>query len=307
MFNKLLIFISLLSIVGCMNETSTPRDTTTTGNISVAVDENFYPIIDSQIQVFNATYPKAKVTATYGAEADIVSNFLKDTSRVIVIGRKLSKNEMEIITKNVTKPREVMIAKDAIALIINKENIAEMLTVQDVKKILNGTVTNWKTINKAAIDNEIQVVFDNKNSGTVRYMMQTVTDGKPFGAKSSAVNNSQEVINFVEKNKNALGIIGVNWISDMDDPQQQAFMKNIKVVSVAENELKSYVQPYQAYIAMNKYPFTREVYAISRDMYNGLGRGFSTFMASHPGQLIILKSGIVPAQSNLEVRSSELN
>jgi phosphate transport system substrate-binding protein len=57
----------------------------------------------------------------------------------------------------------------------------------------------------------------------------------------------------------------------------------------------TFYSPHPAYIAQGDYPFTREVFCINRQTYNGLAYGFSAFIAGEKGQLIILRCGLVPA------------
>jgi len=69
----------------------------------------------------------------------------------------------------------------------------------------------------------------------------------------------------------------------------------VAVSSEFDTEGVEFTKPYQAYIADKSYPFIREVYMISRETFTGLGSGFISFVASDPGQRIILKSKLVPA------------
>jgi phosphate transport system substrate-binding protein len=125
-----------------------------------------------------------------------------------------------------------------------------------------------------------------------------------FGLKGSlpnycySANTNSEVIDYVESHPEALGIISVNWISDRDDSISHSFLKRIKVVAISSeyySEGEDFYTPHPAYIADKSYPFIREVYAISRETFSGLGSGFISFVASDPGQRIVLKMGMVPA------------
>ena len=66
------------------------------------------------------------------------------------------------------------------------------------------------------------------------------------------------------------------------------------------NNANSY-KPYQAYLAMGLYPFTRNVYIISTDPKTGLPSGFTKFVSTDRGQKIILKSGMVPATQVIRI------
>ena len=107
------------------------------------------------------------------------------------------------------------------------------------------------------------------------------------------------MVKYVERNKDAIGIIGVNWISDSDDTLTHRFLMKVKVVAVSSSAdpdgLDGYYTPCQGFIARNYYPFVREVFIISKETFAGLGSGFASFIAGDVGQRIILKSGLLPA------------
>jgi phosphate transport system substrate-binding protein len=110
--------------------------------------------------------------------------------------------------------------------------------------------------------------------------------------------SSAEVINYVEKHPNSLGIISVNWISDRQDSTSFSFLSRISTVAITSefySEGPDFYQPHPAYIADRSYPFIRDVYAINRETFPGVGSGFIMFVAGDQGQRIVLKSGMVPA------------
>jgi len=174
-----------------------------------------------------------------------------------------------------------------------------MLFYDQIADIFNGKIVNWKQINpKKSLKDSLKIVFDNYKSGNPRYLREKFNLSK-LPATCFAVNNNAEVINFVEKNKNAIGIISVNWISDPADTVSHGFLKKIKVVRISgpgDNVPgTNFYSPHPGYIVQGDYPFTREVFCINRQTYHGLAYGFSAFIAGEKGQLIILRCGLVPA------------
>lgn len=141
------------------------------------------------------------------------------------------------------------------------------------------------------------MVLDNTKSGNIRYFKEK------FGIKDTlpdnfyALNSNEEVINYISKSRNGLGLISVNWISDLDDSLSMSFINKIKVVGVSQQYLdpNTFYLPYQGSIYNKTYPFTREVYCHSRETFAGLGSGLISWLAGEKGQRIILKSGLVPA------------
>ena len=142
------------------------------------------------------------------------------------------------------------------------------------------------------------MVFDSEKSGNVRYFIEKFKLSNKLPSNCYAVNSNDEVVNYVEKNQDAIGIIGVNWISDRNDSLSIAFLKRVQVVAVSSefnSEGDDFYRPYQAYIYDKSYPFVREIYTISRETFDGLGGGFIAFLAGEKGQRIILRSKLVPA------------
>jgi phosphate transport system substrate-binding protein len=299
-------FIPLLALISC-NEKPIKEytDTPTTGAINIGVDETYRPIIDSQLEAFHYYYKNAKVTAHYLSEGDVFKELLLDSVRMIVAARTLNEEEIRYFESLNLVPRVTKIAYDAIALITHGENPDSVLTYEQVRDIFNGKITDWKQLGDGKNQGEIRIVFDNNKSGTARYMKENLLGGKEFPSNCFATNTNEEVINYCNDHPGTLGIIGVNWISDGDDPASLDFLKKIKVIAVepADTALgagRSY-KPYQAYIAQQFYPFTRTVYIISRDIRSGLASGLTAFIAGDKGQRIILKSGIMPATKPVRI------
>jgi phosphate transport system substrate-binding protein len=111
------------------------------------------------------------------------------------------------------------------------------------------------------------------------------------------------VVEYISHNPKAIGLIDVSWISDSDDSTANSFLSSIRVMGISDDS--AFYQPYQAYIAQEKYPLRRDVVAISREARTGLASGFLAFLASEKGQRIVLKSGLVPA--TMPIRIIEVN
>jgi phosphate transport system substrate-binding protein len=144
-------------------------------------------------------------------------------------------------------------------------------------------------------------VFDHAQSGTVRYCKDSILMGNDLYKGANALKTNEEVIAYVAKNKNALGIIAANWISDTDSKGVQGFLKEIALADVADKEGDEGYGPYQAYLATRQYPYKRTVYLINAQNRPGLGMGLASYLASDPGQRIVLKSGMLPANTPIRL------
>lgn len=301
---SLAILATMLYTASCSRSTKESEkhsDTPTTGSIKIGVDENFKPILDDALLIYHDIYKDAKITPLYKPEAEAMKDFLEDTTKVIVLSRPLTPDELEGFKKRNYEPTMQIIAKDAIALIVHPDNKDTTVNLPQLRKIMTGKIKSWKELNPASKLGDINIVFDNKNSSSVRYMKDSLVGADKMPDNTFAANNNIEVINYVASHPNSMGIIGVNWISDMRDPKTQSFLKKVQVVGVASSDVTRAYKPYQAYIALGEYPLRRRVYMINRQVHHGLGMGFIAFMAGEKGQRIVLRSGLVPASTPIRV------
>ncbi len=271
-------------------------DTPTTGEITIMVDEGYRPIIESSIDVFDSIYKQSDIKALYVSEGEAVSALLKDSVQVIVITRQLAADEMKYFDSRGFKPKITPIAYDALAFILHPSNRDTVFTKEQMNLLLTGKIAKWTQLNPKSPLGDVRLVFDHPLSGTVRYVKDSVIAGATLSPNASALKTNAEVIDYVSENKNAIGIISANWISDTDDSGVQKFLKKIKLADIASAAGEEGYGPYQAYLAKNWYPYKRTVYIINAQARSGLGLGFASYLAAD-GQRIVLKDGLLPANA----------
>lgn len=279
-------------------------DTYTTGVIAIAADESFRPIIQEEIDVFEGVFPLAGIVPHYTTEVDAVNLLLKDSVRLAIATRTLTSKELESFHSRKFFPREIKIATDGLALIVNNQNKDSLMSVHDFCRILTGEVQSWSEIYPASPLKDITLVFDNKNSSTVRFAIDSVCHGKPLSNRVKALRTNQQVIDYVACTPQAIGVIGVNWLGNRSDTTNLSFREEIKVLAVStekEPTPQNSYKPYQAYLYYGTYPLTRNIYVLLNDPRNALPWGFTSFMTSDRGQRIILKSGLVPATQPVRI------
>ena len=289
--------IVLFLLSSCGNQPSTP----TQGTQKIFIDESFTPLFQAETEVFEGLYKYSDIKDSYLPEGDIINDLLMDTCRIAILSRDLTQKEKDFFNSKQSFPISTKVAVDALAFITHKENPIQNLTYFELKDIFEGKKAQWKEFGssikeKSSLDTNITIVFDNEKSCNVRMIKEKLLNGGNFPKNCFAVKSNPEVVDYVSKNKNAIGIIGVNWISDTNDTLTRTFLNKVNVLGVSSEENPGdFFQPFQAYIHSGEYPFCRNMYIINREGRTGLGTGFAAFVAGEKGQLIILKAGMVPA------------
>ena len=269
-------------------------------------DESFYPILDEELEVYKALYAQGEIKPVYTDQEDAIRQLVENKVWLAFTARQLSPRELESLKARSFMPRVIPIAYDGLAVIVNNANPDTCISVKDFRRILSGEATNWKDVYPKSKLGEIDVVFDNPKSSTVTYCVDSILDGKPINSGNiGAVKKSAEVIDWVGKHENAIGIIGSNWLNDKHDTTNVTFKKNITVMKVSRlDSATAYnsFKPYQYYLYNGNYPLIRTIYALLNEPRTGVPSGFAHFCRLPKGQMIFFRAGLLPIQANINVR-----
>ena len=306
----MLSFSFLLSSCGQKRAKDGRTDTPTSGTIKFASDESFSPIIEELLQTYQFRYPQTHLLPIYTDDNTGMKLILDQKVNLFFTSHVLTKGEDAILRGKGPIPEVFPIGYDGIAFIVNRANNDSCMTVNDVKKILSGQIANWKQLNPKNNQGNIEVVFDNKASATLHYVVDSILGGKDIkSANIVAASNSKSVVDYVHKTPNAIGVIGSNWLNDHRDSTNTTFNKNITVVGLSKATIAqpgNSWQPYQAYLLDGRYPFVRTIYAIVADPHKALPWAFANFVTNPIGQKIIFKAGLLPYRGQINIREVEV-
>lgn len=283
------------ALFSCENPFVYNGDSHSRGKTKIFVEESFKPLFETSIYTFESQFHSADIDPVYCTEQAAIDSFIANKTKTLFITRDFTEIEKIKLKKSQVEVRSKKLADDAVALIVHPENKDTLITIDRLINILKGKDSLWNTSS-----NKIDVVFDHQNSANFIYLKK-LTGDSPIPSNVFAVKSNKEVIEYVKTHKNALGVIGVNWISDQDDKNVLDFLSGIKVMEVAKDASSDYFKPYQAYIHTKEYPLTRELWSINKGSRSGLNTGFVLFLEGEKGQLIIHKSALVPANTPIRM------
>jgi phosphate transport system substrate-binding protein len=272
--------------VACSNRQENVEQTPTRGEERIVVDESLMPIVDDQLTVFNMSYPDAHISMIYKPEVGALNTFLSDTVKMAILSRKLTEEEEKHFRSEGIAVRSTRFAIDGVALIVHKSSADTNLLVSDVTDVLQGK--------KGRIS---QLVFDNANSSTVRYLkdLSKVSELPSYGVY--ALQSNQDVIRYVVEHPGVIGVVGMNWI-EQPDSLQESLVSEVNYVAIRNLPGKPgsdrYYTPSQTTLALKQYPLLRELYIINCSGKSGAGSGFAAFIAGERGQRLVLLSGLLP-------------
>ncbi|MGZ3866364.1 MAG: PstS family phosphate ABC transporter substrate-binding protein [Bacteroidia bacterium] len=299
MKNKFLLIAASTLLFSCGQPLVSDKipDTPTSGEVKVFCEEGFASIMKRQTVTFEELYTNAKVHVNFVNEKQAIEGLYNDCCKVIVISRVLSADEEKKFNTANLFPRQICIAKNAIAFLSNISSADTTISAEKIKALLSGA------------DSSYNLVFDNDNSGVTKYLKDSLLKGKPFGKNCFATKNTQELVKLLGERKNTIGVIDYSWISDMDETSTKEILTKVRPLAVSSHEKENGFYPDQSNIETKEYPFCRYTYIMRRSADFTLGAGFMAFVAGPKGQLIMLKAGLVPAfrqERQVEINTAPL-
>lgn len=300
---SILLLAATLGITSCGGKKGN-ADWVKEDDVDVAIDETFRPIMENMVETFAMAHAEATMKPLYVSEDSAIRLMVRDSLRCCIVTRKLTEQEMNIVQGHTLGAKQSLIATDAIALVVNKANTDSLITLDEVKQIVQGKITRWEQLRHHTRTGNIGIVFDNSGSSTVRFMRDSLNDGRPLAGPvyASEKGTNLNVLEMVRNNPNIIGVVGTNWLKGNSDSPLATFDSlDVNVMRVARTEDDKFVRPFQYYIATGDYPLLRSVYILTTDPRSqSMVKLFYFFAKGQKGQTIICNNSqllpITPVQ-----------
>lgn len=287
-------------------------------------DKTFENVIYDIIGIFENVNHPSIIGCRYVTQKAAIDSLMQGETQLIVVSRDLDEAEIARIKKEQGKTvRSMKFAVDAVALIVNPDNPVQKLSMNEIKRILTGEVQRWSQIEPGAPDIPIHVVLDDPSSSLSLYMRDEVLKGKDFDTKIVLNADSVSgVFNQVKKNKGAIGIIGVSWLTknlteptsiedkiaiandtssfDAQKIDEKIANSGVKTLGIMNETLTAY-RPTQDNIYNGDYPLTRPMYMITTAPIKSTLGKFYTYVNSVEGQRFIMSTGVMPARVKIKI------
>ncbi len=237
---------------------------------------------------YQAEHPEVRISVTGGGSGTGIASLINKTVDIANASRKIKDEELSEAKANGVEPVEHIIARDAIAVIVNPENPVSQLTLKQISDIYSGKISNWSEV--GGEDRPIVRLSRETNSGTHVYFLETVLrlgkkdDKTLFSMDTLLLPSSEGIIAEVRQNPNAIGYDGLGYVP-----------KDLKMIAIAEEEGGAYVLPSIATVNDKSYPIARDLYMYTDGEPTGIVKTYLDWILSSEAQQIVADLGFVPA------------
>jgi len=236
---------------------------------------------------YQAEHPEVRISVTGGGSGTGIASLINKTVDIANASRQIKEEEVAEAKSNGVEPVEHIIARDAIAVIVNPENPVSQLTLKQISDIYSGKISNWSEV--GGEDRPIVRLSRETNSGTHVYFLETVLrlgnkdDKTLFSMDTLLLPSSEGIVAEVRQNPNALGYDGLGYVP-----------KDLKMIAIAKEAGGAYVLPSIATVNDKSYPIARDLYMYTNGEPTGIVKTYLDWIVSSEAQQIVADLGFVP-------------
>lgn len=241
------------------------------------------PVSQETAEKYMNSHPAAKITVTGGGSGVGISALLDHTTDIAMTSRPIKFSEKMKLKEAKQKIEEVIVAYDALAVIVHPSNPVSKLTREQLEQIFRGKITNWKEV--GGPDMKIIVYSRETSSGTYEFFKESVLKNKNYMSSTLSMPATGAIIQSVSQTKGAIGYVGLAYVNSKTKP-----------LAVSYDGGKQYVMPTLENGRKQLYPIVRPLYYYYNEKDKASVEPFIRYILSDEGQNIIKKGGYIPVR-----------
>jgi len=288
---KLVSFLGLLLLLAlsACSSTTQAAETQSASYLENKGSDTIVNLALAWAEKYQQVHPDVSISVTGGGSGTGLAALINGTVDIANASRAIKPEEVEAARAKGIEPVEHIIARDAIAVIVNPLNPVSQLTLQQVSDIYSGKIDNWLEV--GGENRPIVRLSRETNSGTHVYFLETVLrlgkkeDKTLFSENTLLLPSSEGIINEVRQNPNAIGYDGLGYVP-----------ADLKMVALADAPDQPYVLPSAATVNDKTYPIARDLYMYTAGEPQGLTALYLDWILSPEAQQIVQALGFVPVQ-----------
>ncbi len=226
---------------------------------------------------------KGTVTVTGGGTGVGISSLLAGTTDIAQASRRIKFSEKQKLREGGKNVKEVIVAYDALAVVVHPNNKVGKLTREQLEGIFTGKITNWSQVGGENL--KIVPYSRETSSGTYEFFKESVLKNKNYVNGIMSMPATGAIIQSVSQTKGAIGYVGLAYLN-----------RSVKALSVSYNGGKTFVAPSVANAKNKSYPIVRPLYYYYESKSEGKVKSFVDYVLSAKGQSIVANIGFIPVK-----------
>ncbi|MCB9357773.1 MAG: PstS family phosphate ABC transporter substrate-binding protein [Calditrichaeota bacterium] len=272
-----LVFAAILAL-GC-GRSETPKEKTA---IDIKGSDTMVNLMSSMAENFMKGHAGKNVAVTGGGSGTGIAALLNGTTDICAASRTMLGKEYDLAKQKGLSPQEFVIGMDGLAVFVNPQNTVDSLTLDQIKQIFQGQITDWSQL--GGQPGEVVVLSRESNSGTYVYFKEHVLAKGDFVNSARLMTSTAALVQEVSSNANAIGYGGEAYGHD----------SKVKMLNVRKTADSPAIFPTETTVREGTYPIARPLFLYTNGVPAGLIKEFIDYCNAPEGQRIVREVGYVP-------------
>lgn len=258
--------------------------------MTVKGSDTMLQLVSHWAEAFMKERPEVNISVTGGGSGTGIAALLNGTTDMCMASRKIKPRELKLARRRGITPREFVVARDGISVVVNPKNPVNVLVVDQIGAIYTGEYTNWKQV--GGPDKKIDVLSRESSSGTYVFFQEHVLKKQDYTPKALLMPANATIVQTVTDDQWSIGYVGLGYALGAKG--------KIKTLKVKAADSLATVSPSEKTVASGEYPIARPLQLYTNGAPTGVVKAFLEFTESEKGQEIVRKTGFVPAGKSSE-------
>ena len=245
--------------------------------------DTLLPLTQELAEQYLKKEPDAEVIVTGGGSGVGIAALPENTTDIAMASRRIKFSEKMKFAELGLDAEEVVVAYDALAVVVNPSNPVDGLTREQLEAIFRGKITNWKDV--GGEDRKIVVYSRETSSGTYEFFKESVLENKNYMSSILSMPATGAIIQSVRQTKGAIGYIGLAYLNPY-----------VKPLAVSYDGGAHYAVPSVETAADGSYPIVRPLYYYYDSRKEAQVSPFISYVLSPEGQESVLEQGFIPVK-----------
>ena len=243
--------------------------------------DTLLPLTQELAEEYIEEHPSREVIVTGGGTGVGIASLMENTTDMAMASRRIKFGERMRFAEEGLEAKEVIVAYDALAVVVNPSNPVDSLTREQLEAIFRGKIANWKEV--GGDDMKIVVYSRETSSGTYEFFKESVLENRNYMASILSMPATGAIIQSVKQTKGAIGYIGLAYLNQY-----------VKPLAVSYDGGEHYAMPSVETAADGSYPIVRPLYYYYDSTKEAIVAPFISYALSPKGQMSVLNQGFVP-------------
>lgn len=241
------------------------------------------PLTQQEAENFMNKNKDARITVTGGGSGVGISALMEGTTDIAMASRKMKFDEKVKMKDAGKNAKEVVVAYDALAVVVHPSNKVSNLTREQLEGIFTGKIKNWKEVGGA--DMKIVAYSRETSSGTYEFFKESVLKNKNYMNGILSMPATGAIIQSVGQTKGAIGYVGLAYLN-----------KDVKPIHISYDGGKTFTEPSFANAKNKTYPIVRPLFYYYETKSEAKAKPFIDYVLSAEGQGIVKEKGYIPVK-----------